>query len=163
MPLTWIARRRLVCLMLLAGTSTWLGAQVPRPTTVLFLCPHGAAKSVLASAHFAHLAAERGLRVKVDFAGTEPDPAVAPQVAEHLEKQGLAPLAPTPRLVTAADVDAADIVISLGCDLAAIPGGGGKNVRQWDVPGPGEHLVEADAAIRARVVALVDELLRQQR
>jgi hypothetical protein len=31
-----------------------------RPPTVLFMCPHGAAKSVLASAYFERLAKERG-------------------------------------------------------------------------------------------------------
>ncbi len=42
-----------------------------RPT-VLFLCPHGAGKSVLASAYFQRLAKERGLNVRVESAGTDP-------------------------------------------------------------------------------------------
>jgi len=46
-----------------------------RPPTVLFICPHGAAKRVLASAYFQRLAKERGLNVRVESAGTEPDPA----------------------------------------------------------------------------------------
>lgn len=158
-----LARRMVVCAMFILLTSGLTHAQAPKATQVLFLCPHGAAKSVLASAHFAQLAAQRGLRVKVDFAGTEPDAAIAPNVAAHLEKLGLAPVAPAPRLVTAADIQAADLVISLGCDPARLPQTGGKDVRQWDVPGPGEHLAEADAAIRARVIALIDELMQRQR
>src|SRR5687767_11912402 len=37
-----------------------------KPPTVLFMCPHGAAKSVLASAYFEQLAKERGLNVRVE-------------------------------------------------------------------------------------------------
>ena len=44
-----------------------------KPPTILFMCPHGAAKSVLASAYFQRLAKERGLNVHVASAGTEPD------------------------------------------------------------------------------------------
>jgi hypothetical protein len=42
-----------------------------RRPTVLFLCPHGAAKSVLASAYFARVAQDRGLNVRVEAAGIE--------------------------------------------------------------------------------------------
>src|SRR5690348_7588469 len=61
-----------------------------RPPTVLFMCPHGAAKSVLASAYFQRAAKERGLNVRVESAGTEPDPAVSAAVAAHLTKHGYA-------------------------------------------------------------------------
>ena len=37
-----------------------------KPPTILFMCPHGAAKSVLASAYFQRRAKERGLNVHVD-------------------------------------------------------------------------------------------------
>jgi arsenate reductase len=129
------------------------------PTQVLFMCPHGAAKSVLASAYFTQVARERGLRVRVDAVGTDPDPAVAAIVKDHLTRKGYVLPISTPRRVTAADLADADIVISLGCDVATLPGPVRGTLRQWDeVPGPGEHLAEADAAIRARVVALIEEL-----
>ncbi len=51
------------------------------PRTVLFLCPHNAAKSVIAAALFAREAARRGLAIHADSAGTEPDAAPAPRVA----------------------------------------------------------------------------------
>jgi protein-tyrosine-phosphatase len=129
------------------------------PTRVLFLCPHGAAKSVLASTYFRRRAEERGLRVRVDAAGTEPDPAISPKVADLLRSKGYAPPTGAPRRVTADDVAAADLVISLGCDLKAYPVKPGT-LRQWDVPGPGENLAASDAAIREKVDALIDELLR---
>ena len=62
-------------LVLTAGAEArQTAAPQPAGRRVLFMCPHGAAKSVLASAYFRRLAKERGLNVEVDSAGTEPDP-----------------------------------------------------------------------------------------
>jgi arsenate reductase (thioredoxin) len=128
---------------------------------VLFMCPHGAAKSVLASAYFERLAKERGLNVRVLSAGTEPDAAVAPAVAAHLQRQGLTTSTTTPRKATADDMAQADLVISLGCDLSGLPAPRGTLVRWDDVPAPSADFAKADEAIRAKVDALVDELVRQ--
>jgi protein-tyrosine-phosphatase len=134
-----------------------------RTPTVLFLCPHGAAKSVLASARFQQLAKERGLNVRVEAAGTDPDEAVSPQVASHLQRQGIANPVTKPRKVSEKDLAAADVVISIGCDLTALPMRP-KNLRTWDeVPSPSADLPAADAAIRRRVTDLVEELLASRR
>jgi protein-tyrosine-phosphatase len=134
----------------------------PAPRSVLFLCPHGAAKSVLATAYLRKRAQERGLDVRVDSAGTEPDPAVAPRVAQHLESQGIPVPVAKPRLVTPADLDAADVVVTLGCDLGERPVRGER--RRWDeVPSPSADFAGSDAAIRKRVDALVDELVERDR
>jgi hypothetical protein len=61
-----------------------------KPATVLFMCPHGAAKSVLASAYFERLAKERGLNVRVESAGTDPDPTVS-GCGRASEEAGLSP------------------------------------------------------------------------
>jgi hypothetical protein len=45
-----------------------------RPSRVLFVCLHGAAKSVVAAAHFRRLAGAAGLGIEAVAAGTEPDP-----------------------------------------------------------------------------------------
>jgi protein-tyrosine-phosphatase len=129
---------------------------------VLFMCPHGAAKSVLASAYFQRLAKERGLNVRVDSAGTDPDPEVGKAVAAHLTKTGYAIPVVKPRRVTANDIEQADVVVSLGCDLAGLPQPRGKLLK-WDVPGPSENFAAADEAIRKRVEELVDELARATR
>jgi protein-tyrosine-phosphatase len=132
-------------------------------TTVLFMCPHGAAKSVLASAYFQRLAKERGLNVRVDAVGTDPDPAVSTVVTEHLKKNGYEVPVAKPRAVTARDLDAADVVISLGCEVNRLPATP-RNLRKWDeVPGPGENFSAADEAIRRRVIALVEELVAAAR
>jgi protein-tyrosine-phosphatase len=151
----------------MAGTIRAAYNQAPAATAaastkhVLFMCPHGAAKSVLASAYFERLAREKGLNVRVDARGTEPDPRVSPKVAEHLTKNGYRVPVETPQRVTPGDLASADVVISLGCDVGGLPVKAGT-LRQWDeVPGPGEDFAGADAAIQRRVAELVDELLRQ--
>lgn len=130
---------------------------------VLFMCPHGAAKSVLASAYFQRLAKERGLNVRVDAAGTDPDPEVGKAVAAHLTKTGYALPIEKPRKVTPRDLEQADVVVSLGCDLAGLPQPRGTMLKWDDVPGPGENFAAADQAIRKHVEALVDELVRATR
>jgi protein-tyrosine-phosphatase len=135
-------------------------ALTPGSPTVLFMCPHGAAKSVLASAYFSRAAKERGLNVRVLTAATHPDPEVAPAVAAHLAGNGYAVPVATPRLVTGDDLASADVVISLGCDPRDLPVPATKLVQWNEIPGPGENLAAADAAIRRRVVELVDELVR---
>jgi protein-tyrosine-phosphatase len=131
-----------------------------RPQRVLFMCPHGAAKSVLASAYFQKLARERGLNVRVDAAGTDPDPEVGKAVAAHLTKTGYTIPIDKPRRATAREIEEADIVVSLGCDLAGLPQPRGKLLKWDDVPGPSENFAAADEAIRKRVEELVDELAR---
>jgi hypothetical protein len=57
---------------------------------------------------------------------------------------------------------AADVVISIGCDVKELPPGSGS-LRRWDeVPPPSEDLSRAEQLIRERVIQLVDELLRKQ-
>ena len=160
------ARRRHPLAMLLAAVfGGALAASQPAtptdpPLRVLFLCPHGAAKSVMGAAYFHKLAAERGLRVQVDARGTEPDPAVSPAVALLLRNQGYDVPVETPKAVTAGDTAAADIVVSMGCRLDGFPAPR-RALRHWDVPGPGENLPAASQAIRQHVRDLVDELLKR--
>ena len=124
---------------------------------VLFVCLHGAAKSVLAAADFERMARERGLRVTAESAGTEPDPEIAPGVAAALRAEGLEMAGRKPRLVTREMADAASRVIAFGCDLgdAAPPG---AKIDQWaDVPTVSDGLPAARAVIRTHVERLLDE------
>jgi protein-tyrosine-phosphatase len=141
------------------GAAAASGASSVAATQVLFMCPHGAARSVLAAAYFQKLAKERGLNVRVDSAGTDPDPAVGKAVADHLGKTGYALPIEKPRRVTSRDLQEADVVVSLGCDLTGLPQPRGTLLK-WDVPGPGENFTASDQAIRKHVEELVDELVR---
>ena len=125
--------------------------------SILFVCLHGAAKSVLAAADLLRLATERGLAVTADSAGTEPDPEIAPAVVAALRAEGTDLGRRRPRPVTAADTARADRVVTFGCDLgdaapAAVP------VERWDdVPAVSENLPAARAAIRRHLDRLLDE------
>ena len=57
---------------------------------IVFVCPHGAAKSVMAAAYFRQLADQQGLDYQASCAGTEPDAVVAPHVANLLQSEGVA-------------------------------------------------------------------------
>ena len=158
-------RRRSLAIVLAAAFGCALAANQPSTSTdpplrVLFLCPHGAAKSVMGAAYFQKLAAERGLRVQVDARGTDPNPVVSPAVAQLLRDQGYAVPVETPKAVTSTDTAAADIVVSMGCKLDGFPAPR-RALRHWDVPGPGENLPASSEAIRQRVRDLVDELLKR--
>jgi arsenate reductase len=129
--------------------------------TVLFMCPHGAAKSLMASAYFQKLATERGLHVRVDSAGTEPDPHLSKGVVAHLVKSGYAIPIDKPRAATAADMTSADVIISMGCDLGKLPAPKGV-VQNWTVPDFSADFTAAEQSIRDQVTRLVDELLKKQ-
>jgi protein-tyrosine-phosphatase len=125
--------------------------------SILFVCLHGAAKSVLAAADFGRLAAERGLAITADAAGTEPDPEMAPGVVAALRAEGVELGQRRPRRVTAAETARAERVVTFGCELgeampAAVP------VERWDdVPAVSENLPLARAAIRRHLDRLLDE------
>ena len=125
----------------------------PKPT-VLFVCLHGAAKSVLAAADFERLAAARGAPLGAAAAGVEPDPAVSPAVARLLLAEGVDVRGQQPRQVTADDLRAAWRVVSFGCDLRNVAPE--VPVLRWDeVPAVGDEPSRARAAIAARLPELL--------
>src|SRR4051812_19865567 len=99
--------------------------------TVLFLCPHNAAKSVIAAAHCERLAAARGLTLRATSAGTDPDPGVSPGVAGALLAEGIDVRAHRPQRVTAEALARASRVVSLGCDLGDLAPPG-LVIEHWD-------------------------------
>ena len=68
--------------------------------TIVFLCPHNAAKSVIAAAYWQRLADQRGWSVRATSAGTDPDLEVAPRVVTALLEEGLDVRGHRPRQVT---------------------------------------------------------------
>ena len=127
------------------------------PRTVLFVCLHGAAKSVLAAADFERLARERGLDALAESAGTEPDAEIAPRVLAELRAEGVDLRGRRPRRVTREDVERAWRVVAFACDLGELAAAG-PQVEQWEVPAVGEDFGKARAAIHTRLVRLLDEL-----
>jgi len=124
--------------------------------TIIFLCPHNAAKSVIAAAYWQRLADQRSLGVRATSAGTDPDPAVSPRVAAALLAEGLDVREHRPRRVTREELATAWRVVSLGCDLGELAPPG-LTVDHWDdVPSPSEDLKAALDVIAAHVLRLAD-------
>jgi len=126
--------------------------------TVLFLCPHNAAKSVIAVAYFRRLAAEAGLDLVADSAGTDPEDSVWPSVVELLRHDGLDVEDRRPRRLTDRDLAEARLVVSMGCALPAQPGLTPPVERWDDLPLASEDLAAARDAVRRRVEDLVGRL-----
>ena len=61
-----------------------------RDKAVVFVCEHGAAKSVVATAYFNKLAAERGLPFRATFRGTAPQDNLSVRAVEGLKADGVA-------------------------------------------------------------------------
>jgi len=100
---------------------------------VLFVCLHGAAKSVLAAAD--STAWRRSAVCAHRRVGRhEPDPEIAPGVAAALEAEGVNMTGCKPQLVSREMAAAAARIVAFGCDLgAAAPPG--ATIEQWtDVP-----------------------------
>jgi arsenate reductase (thioredoxin) len=86
--------------------------------TVVFVCQHGAAKSILAAALLERLAAEHGVALRALARGTELEPQVAAAVVAGLLAKGVDVGAWQPRRVTRDDLARAWWIISFGPDLA---------------------------------------------
>ena len=130
-------------------------ATAPPSSRVLFVCLHGAAKSVIAAAHFRRLAAARGLAIGAAAAGMEPDAQLAPGAIKGLAGDGLQAAPTRPRPVTLYDLDSATRIVSFGCDVTP---GRGQRVDQWEVPAVSEGYTAARDRIVANLHDLVAEL-----
>ena len=125
--------------------------------SVLFVCLHGSAKSVIAAEYFRRLAAERGMKVDAVSAGTEPDSEVPPKVVQGLLIDGIDVQGRRPRQVTPADVASASRVVTFACDLGDMAPAGPTLERWDDVPAVSEDFAHARDVIVARVSRLLDE------
>lgn len=131
-------------------------------STILFLCPHHAAKSVIAAAYFNRLAEQAQLPFTANSGGTEPDAAINPKVAEMLLSEGIDVRAHQPRRVTKEELEQAERIISMGCtaeELELAP----EQIEDWsDVPMVSKDLYAARDAIHSHIERLVAELQNEQ-
>ena len=130
--------------------------------TVLFVCEHGAAKSVIAAAYFDKLAKDRNLDYKAAFRGVNPDAALNAAAAKGLKEDGIDIAGWKPALVEKKDVDDASRVVTLGCTLPAGISTASK-VTDWsNVASPSQNYEYARDDIKKRVQKLVDDLTREK-
>src|SRR3954453_12917919 len=127
---------------------------------VLFVCVHNAGRSQMAAALLDHLAAGR---VKVRSAGSEPAERINPRVVAAMEEIGLDVSREHPKPLTGDAVQAADVVITMGCGDAC-PIYPGKRYEDWELDDPAHADLEGVRRIRdeiaERVRRLADQLTR---
>jgi sterol desaturase/sphingolipid hydroxylase (fatty acid hydroxylase superfamily)/protein-tyrosine-phosphatase len=141
---------------LVVAASLW--AEAPK-RTVLFMCPYGGAKSVIAMSYFNRLAERDGLPYRAAAVAAEtPYDAVPEKVAAFLSSEGFAVDAFKPQHVAARDFESAARVVSIDCDLAKVETRDVAIERWDDVPKVSVDLPASAAAIRKHVETLVEEL-----
>jgi protein-tyrosine-phosphatase len=124
---------------------------------IVFICEHGAAKSILAAAYFNRLAREKGLGLHAIARGTHPDAELSQKTVSGLQEDGLTPEESFPRKLTGEDLESAQRIVSF-CDLPD-EYHRSSNVERWDdIPAVGEDYQAARDAIVARIQTLIEYL-----
>ena len=146
------ARQRLKALAKVEGKS---GDGLP---TVLFLCVHNAGRSQMALGWFNHLA---GTNAVAWSGGSEPGAEINPSAVAAMAEVGIDIAQEYPKPWTAEIVQAADVVITMGCGDAC-PFYPGTRYEDWDLEDPAGQGVDAVRPIRddieQRVRVLLDSL-----
>lgn len=127
--------------------------------SVMFVCVHNAGRSQMAAGYARALS---GGRVEVRSAGSAPASSLNPAVVAAMAEDGIDITAQTPRILTPDDVEASDVVITMGCGDAC-PFFPGTRYLDWVLEDPAGRPLEEVRPIRdeikRRVRALIEELL----
>ena len=122
---------------------------------VLFVCTHNAGRSQMAAAL---LDREAAGHVRVASAGSQPASELNPAVVAAMAEIGLDISRQFPKPLTTDKVQAADIVITMGCGDAC-PVYPGKRYLDWDLPDPAGLDLAAIRPIRDDIRQRVRDLL----
>jgi protein-tyrosine-phosphatase len=126
--------------------------------TVLFLCTHNAGRSQMAMGFFTHLAGDAAVAWS---GGSEPSHEINPAAVEAMEERGIDIAHEYPKPWTDEIVQAADVIVTMGCGDAC-PIFPGKRYEDWTLDDPAGKDLDAVRPIRdeleRRVRRLLDEL-----
>ncbi len=131
------------------------GGSIGCPPTVLFLCVHNAGRSQMALGWFNHLAEDRAIAWS---GGSEPGTAVNPSAITAMAEAGIDITGEFPKPWTDEVVQAADVVITMGCGDAC-PYFPGKRYEDWKLDDPAGQDVAAVRLIRDEIEQRVRHLL----
>jgi hypothetical protein len=107
------------------------------------------------------LARDRGLNLRGESRGIEPDEVVPPPVVTGLARDGFDVRTYVPRALSAEQVASATRVVSFGCDLSDVVSGPSA-IERWDgLPLVSDGYATARDAIVARVAELLDRVGKQ--
>lgn len=123
---------------------------------VLFLCVHNAGRSQMAAGWLRHLA---GDRATVYSGGAEPASEVNPAAVQAMAELGIDITEEFPKPWTDRIVQAADVVITMGCGDAC-PLYPGKRYEDWELDDPAGRDLDTVRAIRDDIRTRVEALMR---
>ena len=149
----------IAALLFADGQSANAPAKAPN---VIFVCEHGAAKSVIATAYFNALAAERGLPYRAAFRGTSPQDDLSTRAVSGLRADGIRIPDGRPSAIASDDVARATHIFAIGCTLPAAAVKSGKAADWNDVPDDQGYAPMRDAIVR-HVTALLDDLQKRRK
>jgi protein-tyrosine-phosphatase len=130
------ARQRVIALARVEGKIT------DTKPTVLFLCTHNAGRSQMALGYFNHLAGDQGVAWS---GGSEPGTEINPAAVAAMAEVGIDITREFPKPWTDEIVQAADVVVTMGCGDAC-PVFPGKRYEEWVLPDPAGQSVDTDTA-----------------
>lgn len=131
------------------------GAIVHDVPEVLFICEQNAGRSQMAAVITASLS---GGRVHVRSAGSMPAAELNPSVVEAITELGLDVAEAFPKPLTDDVVQAADIVVTMGCGDAC-PIYPGKTYQDWDLTDPAGLPLNEVRPIRDQITTKVEAML----
>jgi arsenate reductase (thioredoxin) len=124
---------------------------------ILFVCEHGAAKSILAATYFNKLASEKGLKIRALARGTHPDLELSQKTVSGLLADGLSPSNERPIKLSSTDLENARQLV-IFCELP-IEYRSNVIVHEWqDVPPVSEDYVMARDKILENLRLLIDQM-----
>src|SRR5713226_7187800 len=85
--------------------------------TVVFVCEHGSAKSIIAAVEFERMAKEKGLDLNILARGTNPDAEIPKLVRDGLKADGYDAGTLKPTKVSERDLKGATKIVTFGPDL----------------------------------------------
>ena len=125
--------------------------------SVLFVCVHNAGRSQMAAGWLRELA---GDRVEVRSAGSIPADQINSVAVEAMREVGIDITAEQPKLLTTDAVQAADVVITMGCGDTC-PIFPGKRYEDWQLDDPAGQGIETVRPIRDEIERRVRDLITQ--
>lgn len=134
----------------------------PKPS-VLFMCVHNAGRSQMAAGYLRALA---GDTIEVRSVGSAPGQAINPIAAEAMAEEGIDITGNKPQHATPDLMQAADVVITMGCGDECIyyPG---KRYEDWELDDPAGQDLDTVRHIRddikERVQALIADISADRR
>lgn len=125
--------------------------------TVLFVCVHNAGRSQMAAGYLQHLA---GDRIEVMSSGSAPKDTINPVAAEVMLEEGIDIRNNEPKILTDEQVQASDVVITMGCGDACkfYPG---KRYEDWELSDPAGQDANAVRVIRDDIRSRIEKLITE--